>query len=168
MSETKRIFRWWWVWSFEREEAWLNSMALEGWTLERVFLCFYWFVRTEPGAYTIRLEMHEPEEAYLTFMKETGAAYVGRVFQWIYFRKKVEYGPFDLFSDIDSRMEHLKRIARMLLILTLANLVIGVVNLSNPLNIAWINLLAASLLTYALGRIHGKQEALEKERMVHE
>ena len=32
----------------------------------------------------------------------------------------------------------------------------------------WINLLAATLLMYGLGRIHGKKEALEKERELHE
>ncbi len=31
-----------------------------------------------------------------------------------------------------------------------------------------VNLLCATLLMYGLGRIHGKKEALEKERMLHE
>ena len=33
---------------------------------------------------------------------------------------------------------------------------------------SWINLLCATLVMYALGRIQGKKEALEKERMLHE
>ena len=32
----------------------------------------------------------------------------------------------------------------------------------------WVNLICATLLMYALGRIHGKKEALERERMLHE
>jgi hypothetical protein len=31
-----------------------------------------------------------------------------------------------------------------------------------------VNLLCATLLMYGLGRIHGKKEALEKERELHE
>ena len=50
-----------------------------------------------------------------------------------------------------------------------ANLIIGIVNIWNPgARIGWINLLLATLLMYGLGRIHGKKEALEKERELHE
>ena len=57
----------------------------------------------------------------------------------------------------------------MLLAIGGANLLIGLVNSFNPINrLGWINLLTATLLMYALGRIHGKKEALEKERELHE
>ena len=47
--------------------------------------------------------------------------------------------------------------------------IIGIVNSLNPsVRLGWINLLCATLLMYALGRIHGKKEALEKERLLHE
>ena len=49
-----------------------------------------------------------------------------------------------------------------------ANLVIGFVNTFSPARLGWVNLLCATLLMYALGRIHGKKEALEKERILHE
>ena len=48
------------------------------------------------------------------------------------------------------------------------NIVIGIINDTNGLHIGWINLLVASLLTYALGRIHGKIESLERDRQLHE
>ncbi len=49
------------------------------------------------------------------------------------------------------------------------NLLIGLANSFNPVaRIGWVNLLAATLLMYGLGRIHGKKEALEKERELHE
>ena len=56
----------------------------------------------------------------------------------------------------------------MLSIIGGANLLIGIMNTFNPSHVGWINLLCATLLMYALGRIHGKKEALEKERMLHE
>ena len=50
-----------------------------------------------------------------------------------------------------------------------ANLIIGVVNSLNPeIRLGWINILCATLLMYGLGRIHGKKEALERERELHE
>ena len=168
MTEKKTIYKWFWVWDFEKEERWLNEMAMAGWALVRVGWCRYTFERCEPGAYYVRLEMRKSDEAYLAFMQETGAEYIGRCFQWIYFRRSVEQGPFELFSDLDSRIAHLDWIGRMLLAIGLANLLIGTVNSINVSSLSVINLLAATLLMYGLGRIHGKKEELEKERQLHE
>ena len=168
MISRKTIRKWFWVWDFEKEEDWLNEMAMNGWVLEYVGLASYHFVRCEPGEYSVRLEMHPYDEAYLSFMQETGAEYVGRMMMWIYFRKKTADGPFDLFSDIDSRISHLDKISRILTIIGAGNLMIGVVNSFNPSHVGWINLLVAAFLMYALGRIHGKKESLEKERVLHE
>ena len=169
MSERKTIRKWMWVWEFDKEEQWLNPMAQSGWVLDGTGFCKYHFVRCEPGEYTVRLEMHERDEAYLHFMEETGAEYVGRVMNWIYFRKKTADGEFDIFSDIDSRVNHLNKICKMLTAAGFANLAIGLGNSFNPvLNIGWLNLLCATLLMYALGRIQGKKEALEQKRNLME
>jgi hypothetical protein len=168
MSETLTKYRWFWVWDFEKEERWLNEMALNGWVLDSVDWCTYHFVRCEPGEYSVRLEMHPYDEAYISFMKETGAEYIGRMMMWIYFRKKTEDGSFDLFSDIDSRISHLDKIGKMLSVVGGANLLIGFVNTFSPARLGWVNLLCATLLMYALGRIHGKKDALEEERILHE
>lgn len=169
MSERMTIKKWIWVWDFDKEEQWLNSMAQQGWVLDRVGFCRYEFVRCEPGEYIVRLEMREHDEGYLSFMSDTGAEYVGRVVKWIYFRRKAEFGPFDIFSDLDSRLEHLKRISSTLRVVGIANLVIGLANSLNPVvNMGWINLLCATLLMYALGRIEGKEESLERDRLLME
>ena len=169
MSERMTVKKWIWVWDFDKEERWLNSMAQQGWVLDRLGFCRYEFVRCEPGEYIVRLEMREHDEGYLSFMADTGAEYVGRMVKWIYFRRKAELGEFDIFSDLDSRLEHLKKISWMLRFVGIANLVIGLANSINPyVPLGWINLLAATLLMYALGRIEGKQEALEKDRLLME
>ena len=131
MAERKTMRKWFWVWDFEKEEEWLNDMAMNGWALASVGLCTYTFEKCEPGEYAVRLEMHEMDESYISFMRETGAEYVGRMVAWIYFRKKTEDGPFDLFSDIDSRIKHLNRISWVLGCVCGLNLLIG---MSNNLN----------------------------------
>ena len=168
MENRKTITKWFWVWDFDKEEEWLNEMAMNGWVLESVGFCTYRFIRCEPGEYTVRLEMHPYDESYVSFMEETGAEYVGRMVMWIYFRKKTAAGPFDLFSDLDSRIRHLNKISTILVVIGAMNLVIGFINSFTPARIGWINLLCATLLMYALGRIQGKKEALEKERLLHE
>ena len=168
MTERKKITKWFFVWDFDKEEQWLNEMAMNGWVLCSVSFCTYTFERCEPGEYMVRLEMHGVDEDYIRFMEETGCEYIGRVFQWIYFRRSSEYGEFDIFSDIDSRISHLNRIAISLLLIAIANLLIGFMNVSIGTRLGSVNLILASLLTYGLGRIHGKIEALEKERFFRE
>lgn len=168
MSERKTVRRWFWVWEFEKEERWLNTMALEGWTLDKVGFCKYEFIRTEGGAYTVRLEMREKDADYTAFMEETGAECIGRVVSWNYYRKKAELGAFDLFSDLDSRITHLDRIGKALLAIGLANIAIGIANTFNVGHFGWVNLLCACLLMYGLGRIHGKKESLKLERELRE
>ncbi len=168
MENSKTIHKWYWVWDFEKEEEWLNEMAMNGWVLESVGWCTYHFVRCEPGEYSVRLEMHPYDEEYVYFMKDTGAEYVGRMMMWIYFRRKTADGPFDLFSDIDSKIAHLNRIGKMLAAIGSANLVIGIANSVSPSRLGWVNLLCATVLMYGLGRIHGKKEDLERERLLHE
>ena len=165
-------YRWFWVWDFEKEERWLNEMAANGWTLVEVGYCRYTFEKTDDNEYTVRLEMHPFDEDYISFMEQTGAEYIGRVLQWIYFRKKSELGRFDIFSDLDSRISHLSKIHKMILTLGLANLIIGIANLlsSRSINsaVAVFNLLVATLLMYGVGRMQGKIEYLENERQLRE
>ena len=44
----------------------------------------------------------------------------------------------------------------------------GGITLGAALPFAWVNLLCASLLTYCLGRIHEKKDALEQNRLLIE
>ena len=118
-------------------------------------------------------------ESYVSFLEETGAEYIGRCLRWVYFRKKAELGPFDLFSDIDSKLSHLKRIETLLRILGVILLVSGLMNLfiagtnnsSYDIFNAFVsasNLLVCALEMYGLGRIQGKKEDLERDRLLHE
>ena len=170
--ERKTIRKWFWAWDFDKEEEWLENMARNGWVLDGVGFCTYHFIKTEPGEYSVRLQylpIAEENTDYINLLEESGAERVGRMVQWVYYRKKTADGSFQLFSDLDSRITHLDKIAKLMLIIAVANLLIGVVNSFNPMvRIGWINLLVASLVTYGVGRIHGKKEALEKERQFRE
>ena len=168
MTERKTIRKWFWVWEYEKEEQWLNEMVSTGWLLDGVGFGKFHFIPCQPGEYTVRLEMHDHDEAYISFMEETGAEYIGRMVKWIYFRKHIANGEFDIFSDLDSRIAHLDKIGKMLSGVGIANLAIGLVNSTTGGHLGWINLLCATLLMYGLGRIHGKVEMLKKDRALRE
>ena len=164
MTERKTIRKWIWAWDFDKEERWLNEMAMQGWALAEVGFCCYTFEKCEPGEYIVRLQMQKNDPEYVAFLEDMGAEYIGRVVQWIYVRRRAEEGPFELFSDTRSRLEHLQWIARILLAGGVMNLVIGVVNAFSGNPVGAVNVTLATLLMYGLGRIHGKIEQLKTDR----
>ena len=141
---------------------------LEGWALQNAGFCTYTFEKTEPGQYIIRLAMLDSSPDFESFMEELEAQSVGHCFSWGYFRRSAQLGPFDLFSDVDSRISHLNKIGQMVRLLCLANLLIGVTNTFSGASLAWLNLLCATFLAYGLGRISSKRESLVEERQLHE
>ena len=165
--ETKKVTKWYWVWDYEKEELWLNTMAQEGWALQRVGFATYYFEKTEPGEYIVRLECRKKDEGYVSFVTDMGAEYIGRIAMWVYFRRKSELGEFELNGDLDSRIDQLTKIGRMLLLVGAGNLLIGLSNLRYN-GIGVINLLCAGFLAYAYGRIQGKKDELQRERQLHE
>ena len=169
MSERKTIHRVFWEWDFEKEERWLNEMAMNGWALEKAYFATYIFAPCEPGEYIFRMEMNSNKD-YRSFVEGLGAEYVGSCVTWMYFRRKAELGEFNMFSDIDSRIAHLDKIGKMLFLLCMANIVIGLTNCTGATSsrLGWLNLLCAALLAYGLGRIHGMRDGLKHDRALHE
>lgn len=181
----KKMHKWFWAWDFDKEEKWLNKMADMGWSLVSCHYISYEFEKTEPQAYTYRIELlenhinHAESQAYLEFLEETGAEQIGSWIRWVYLRKKRELGTFELFSDFDSRITHLKRINYFILPLGLLNLANGINNLSwafrdsnilSPGNF-WIGMLCIAIALLAcIGclKIYRKIEKLKKERQIYE
>ncbi len=168
MTERRTVWKWFWAWDYEKEERWLNEMAQSGWALADVHWCRYVFEACEPGEWIIRLEMHRDDPAYLSLLEEIGAVPVARWFQWIYLRRPVRLGSFDLFSDLDSRINHLNGVCRVLACIGVGNLLIGVGNTLGRSPLGLVNLLLGTLLMYGLGRLHGKRDELLRERQLRE
>jgi hypothetical protein len=184
----KVIHKIFFIWNFDKEERWLNEMAAKGFALTSVGFCRYEFEDCLPGEYNIRLEMlsktvssHESQN-YIKFLEETGAEHIGTLFSWVYFRKKAESAPFNLFSDIDSRIRHLNRILFFPGFLGVFNL-INAINMTHqymsrnvntaftiyaaliPAIMAW---LVSLLMIYGFARLYCKKRRLQKQRVLHE
>jgi len=119
---------------YEKEEKWLNEMAAKGLAMTDYSWCRYVFEETPPGEYTYRLELLEnlatlPESRkYIEFLEETGVEQIASYMRWVYFRKKTKGGPFNLYSDIDSKLRHYQRVFQLWFVLGIAELVIGFSN----------------------------------------
>lgn len=171
-------------WNFEREEAWLNEMAARGLSLIAYRWGTYTFEHTEPGRWIYRLELlpegpTKPASLdYLQFMVEAGAEQVATYQRWVYFRRSASEGPFDLFSDLDSRIAHYERVSTLFGSLTAAFIPLTAVNLMNlaraessllfmaPMLILYFALVGiiATQASVAIGRV----KELKKRRQLFE
>lgn len=177
----KTVRKWFWAWDFDKEEQWLNEMAAKGLALRGTGFCRYEFEECVPGEYQVRLELlenhlsHAESRRYIRFIEETGAEMVGSWFRWVYFRKKTADGPFDLYSDNESRIKHLKRILALVLPLSIANLCTGVNNAINAavsgfdvLRLGYINLTLGVLGCVGAWKLWKKRKRLEQEAQIFE
>lgn len=175
------------IWDFKKEEQWLCDMSAKGLALVAVSYGTYTFEESVPGEYDVRLELlenlptHPESEAYIRFVEETGAQYVGAILRWVYFRKKKTDGAFELHSDYDSRIKHVNRMLALASVLTIAPLFVGGCNLAlfflhmreTPLQVAN---LVVGLLCVGVGLLIGfgtiflfrKKRKLYKEKQVFE
>jgi hypothetical protein len=176
------IRKWFWAWDFEKEETWLNEMSSKGLQLVSVGLCKYVFEESERGEYAYRLELLEnvPSNAestsYIHFLEETGVEYIGNMLRWAYFRKKVNDGPFEIYSDIESKIKHYKRIMTLFLAVIPINIGPACYNLSNYFQNRYPTILGISIVSFgfsfllALGifKISRKIGRLKKEKLIRE
>ena len=166
----------------EREEAWINEMAQKGFNFMDNFLWRYTFSDGKPNEYIYRIELmknsinHPESRQYIDFMKETGVECISTTGRWAYFRKKANEGPFDLYSDLEEKIQHYKRNINYVLFILLLNLTVLALNLiialtkKLPANISIsISILVfTGLLVKTIFHYLKKVRELKKEQQVHE
>jgi len=117
---------------FENEEKWLNEMSAKGMQLVKIGFWRYEFEQGTPNEYVYRLEfldrlpLNAESVEYLKFMEETGVEHIASYMRWVYFRKKAIDGPFELFSEISSKIKHYKRINHLLNVLMIIELAFAI------------------------------------------
>ena len=173
-------------WDCEKEEKWLNEMVAKGMALTDYSWCRYVFEETPNNQYTYRIELLEnmpthPESiAYLKFLEESEVECVATYMRWVYLRKKTSEGSFQIYTDIESKIKHYKRINTFWNTLMfvefaagLSNLSIGLINhnigekLGN-LSIGFC-LILLGFLFFRLGLpIRKKIKKLEQEKTIRE
>ena len=177
----KYIKKFFWAWEFEKEEKWLNEMSAKGLALIDCSFCRYSFEECEPGEYGFKIQLlehrpsHPESEQYIRFMEETGAEQIASYINWVYFRKKTAEGPFELFSDLESKIKHLILVKNLLVPIGVLNIGIFMMNFVNfafnyprGILIPFINLALAVLVFAGASAIKKKIKALKKESAIYE
>jgi hypothetical protein len=105
---------------YEKEENWINSMAAKGWNLTNASPPTYTYEEGIPGEYIYRIALlehgktHPDTIEHIRFLEETGAEHVSSVYNWVYFRRKSTEGPFEIYTDALSQIQHYKRMINLL------------------------------------------------------
>ena len=111
----------------DKETAWLNEMSGCGWAMNGFFAGFYRFEKCEPGEYTYQIdfgdELYSVSDEYRGLMEDIGAEIVALWGYWIILRKPAAEGPFELYTDPESMIEHYTKIRRMFKAVTILELV---------------------------------------------
>ncbi|SLL37091.1 Protein of uncharacterised function (DUF2812) [Mycobacteroides abscessus subsp. abscessus] len=100
----------------EKEEAWLNHMCKKGYALQEISDGYYVFEASTPSRYIYRIEFLKQEvfqkekDEYVALMQELKVEQVASNKRWHYFRRDASLGEFEIYSDIDSQIEHYQRI----------------------------------------------------------
>ena len=180
----KRVNRYFPAWRYQEEEAWLNRMSDEGWQLREVALWAYTFDKGEKSAHRYCLELiphlkgSDKYEDYIGFLNDSGIELVTSVFFWGYFRRANDGKPFEMYSDLDSRVKHINRVfvqmgfAALLLIYSLVNMLsIMMSGGFGWLGAAVILLFYAAAIAFIISgtvRLFKKRQALIRERALRE
>ena len=101
----------------ERIEEQANKMEKEGWLLEKFGSLFATYRRGKAGEYEYRVQVKEAGMDRLTYVAELaefGIEEVGGVGDLLVLRKKADGSPFELYSDLDSRIAQQKKAVRYL------------------------------------------------------
>lgn len=119
MSERKRMFRFFTIADFEQEEEFLREQHKRGYKLVKYTppAC-YVFEKCEPEDVIYQLDFSDVSErdkaSYLQLFRDNGWEYLFDAVGWSYFRKPADAddGDLSIFSDIESRLDMLKRVQK--------------------------------------------------------
>lgn len=115
-KDIKKLWRFYTIADYEREESFLNEMARAGWNLTAVGFCRYIFRRGNAGEFIYKLDMvertesDEVKESYFNFLTDCGIRVVGEFKDWIYLQKRASDGPFDTKNNTYAKLRQVNKI----------------------------------------------------------
>ncbi len=138
----------------DKEVAWLNKEASQGNSFIKFFLGFYFFEKTEEDKYQYDIDLlttYNDFDNFKSFMKESDIEVLSRWYKWVYVRKLNDNKLFELYSDLDSKIEHYQRIMKMFKVAFIIELICLFIEILVPLienQMKLINFIFISLIVF--------------------
>ncbi len=111
----------------DEETEYLNTMAEKGYAMTGFCAGFYSFDRCRPGEYIYQVDITEGffrvSNDYREFMREMGVEIICLWGPWVILRKKAAEGPFVLYTDVESSIEHYEKIKKLFKIVIILEII---------------------------------------------
>ncbi len=178
------------IWQLPKEEAWINEMAEHGYGLVSAGRITFEFEDIEIGQYKYKELMlkgsfdSKKVREFLKFMEEMEVKNVAHVsypgHTIVYLRYDSSMENFDIFSDLDSKIEYEKTMVGYLLFAAIINLAVWVLNMTifiincrerypSYISLACIlNLILAVVILIDIIKRNRRIKSLTAERKIHE
>lgn len=166
----------------DEETKWLNEKADEGWALVGFFAGFYRFEKTEKGKWRYQIDFGEKfgvaTENYREFMNEAGIEIVQNWGYWIFLRKLASEGEFQLYTDVESSIEHYTKILKMFKVASIVEIIclfMEIMAAVNGATIGWAFACIIGALTFAvvnatiktkntINKLKGRQSGIDPDK----
>ena len=142
----------------DKETQWLNEMSQKGWAMNGFFAGFYRFEPCEKGKYTYQIdfgnEFFSVSDDYREFMSDSDIEIIQSWGFWVFLRKLSSEGEFQLYTDVDSQIEHYKKIRNMFKAVTVLELICLFIELfsasmtNSPLLWSFVFLILAIIIAF--------------------
>ena len=142
----------------DKETQWLNEMSQKGWAMTGFFAGFYRFEPCEKGKYTYQIdfgnEFFSVSNDYREFMSDSDIEIIQSWGFWVFLRKLSSEGEFQLYTDVDSQIEHYKKIRNMFKAVTVIELICLFIELfsasmtNSPLLWSFVFLILAIIIAF--------------------
>ena len=114
-NDTHREFRLFMLPDYEKEEEYLREMHRDGWKFTHVTLPgIYPFEKCEPEDVVYRLDFNpqtpDKKRDYVRMFEDYGWEYLQDLNEFSYFRKSADEEDTEIFSDIASKLDMMRRI----------------------------------------------------------
>ena len=113
-------FKWWWSWTSEAFEQYLEDMAAKGYCLKSAQFGMMWleFETCEPKKIRYCVDYrNKVEDDYITILKDDGWDYVAKNAGWLLWSKAYDDKRPSLFTDPQSLIDRNRRIMALVVIL---------------------------------------------------
>lgn len=138
----------------DEEENWLKEMSLKGWAFKKFFLGVYTFEPCEPGEYNYQIDLLDnwsgDKDNYSSFMEDAGVEVIGQWWRWVYLKKKAIDGPFEMYTDVESKIAQYKRIGNFFKIFTIIEIICFLMEFTATINTGYYTF---GIFTVLLGMI---------------
>lgn len=167
----KRVYRF--FIDYEKEERWVNDMADRGWNLKKTMVGYFVFEKGTPGQYIYRNEfVNRKSTDYFEFLNMMNIECVSKFGGWAYYRKLQAEGPFEIFTDATSKINYIKSMNRIFILLLLFNVLAGIYNLSigSVINssVGCLNVIVSIMVLISVSKNEKRKKGLKQDLHIFE